>query len=496
MVDRAGRRSGPRYIRPARDTESARDDVNTQPFQRVAFDPATRRLHRRLSAAAERFLDYVERHPEAAERSRYQVLDSDRRGVGRQLQAWPLFLDRQADDRCAEAMVGLARLIRAVPHRVFDGRLDRLAAWYGLDPSDARPLARLLADPEHLGRIVARGDFIDTEEGLACLEVNVAANLGGWTTGLWERLYLQAPPIRAFVRGEGLELVGVDPLETFFTHLVEVAAATGSDGEVNIAVAVPPGERGSEALSAYGAERYRSFLRTRDGLEGELHLCGYDDLDVVGDRRVELSGRRIHVLVECYAGLVPPRIFTPWMLGGLVVLNGPVSRLLNDRRTLALLSEHAESDLLTAPERDVVRRHLPWTRVVADGAVDFRGRRSRLPDLLVEERSAMVLKRTGSMAGAGIVVGATADPARWRSVVDEALAAGDWIVQERVASLPYHFQTGDAGCAPHDVIWGLFAFGDRYGGGYLRLMPQGGSGVVNAAQGADHGLYLVVDSYD
>jgi hypothetical protein len=64
------------------------------------------------------------------------------------------------------------------------------------------------------------------------------------------------------------------------------------------------------------------------------------------------------------------------------------------------------------------------------------------------------------------------------------------VVQDYVESLPYLYQCGEQGCAEHDLVWGFFAFGDVYGGGFLRMMPKGGSGVVNAAQGASEGVIM------
>lgn len=475
-----------------------RDDVQLREPRPGAFDAATRGLHRRLSTAAERFLDYVERHPEAAERSSYEILDRDLRGVVVRLQSWPLFIDRRQQDRCAEAISSLWKVVRAVPHRAFGGDAERLAAWYDLDLATARVMARLLADPAHLAQLVARGDFVDTEAGLACVETNVAGNLGGWTTGLWEQHYLKARPVRDFVRREGLDLVGVDTLDVFFAHVLGVAASAGLDaeGEVRVALAVPPGLAGSEALPAFAAERFQAFLGSYGTCSGELLTCSYDDLEVVDGLQVHTLGRRVHVVIESYAGIVPPRLFQPWMAGGVVFLNGPAGRLLNDRRTLALVSEAAESDLLSEAEREVVRRHLPWTRVVANEAVTFRGRQEGLPALLAAERPSMVLKRSGSMGGQKVVIGATTDPEEWRARVEQALAEPGWIAQERLISLPYAFQHGTAGWLPHEVVWGLFAFGDRYGGGFLRMMPQGGSGVVNASRGADDGAFLVVEELE
>ena len=57
--------------------------------------------------------------------------------------------------------------------------------------------------------------------------------------------------------------------------------------------------------------------------------------------------------------------------------------------------------------------------------------------------------------------------------------------------MPQH-KVAPAEAAPHDVIWGLFVFGDHYGGGFTRLIPRGVTGVINAARGALEGVLFEV----
>jgi len=91
-------------------------------------------------------------------------------------------------------------------------------------------------------------------------------------------------------------------------------------------------------------------------------------------------------------------------------------------------------------------------------------------------------------------VGRYLAPDAWEARVREAVEEGGWIVQERVESRPYFYppQPG-AAPVPHTVIWGLFCAGSRYGGGGLRMLPQGaGEGIVNGARGACEGAILEI----
>jgi hypothetical protein len=167
--------------------------------------------------------------------------------------------------------------------------------------------------------------------------------------------------------------------------------------------------------------------------------------------------------------------------------------VLSNKLNLALLSELADSELWSDDERAVIRAHVPWTRRLAEDFVDFRGERVYLPDLLASARDQLVLKRGLSLQGAHVHSGAfTAGPV-WDGLVGEALAEGGWLVQERLEPVPYVFQMPEGGAGPHDVVWGLFVFGPRFGGGFLRVLPSGRAGVVNCALGAKFASYLEVE---
>jgi len=174
------------------------------------------------------------------------------------------------------------------------------------------------------------------------------------------------------------------------------------------------------------------------------------------------------------------------------LFNGPISIVLSDKRNLALLSQSQRSSLFSAEEQEVIRNHIPWTRLVAAERVEFHGEEVFLPDLLAAERNRLVLKEGRSFGGKGVHLGRATSAARWEEVARTALESGGWVVQERLESLPYLYQCGESGCAPHDVIWGPFVFGDTYGGVILRMQPQAAGGAVNLSLAATEGIVLEV----
>jgi hypothetical protein len=68
------------------------------------------------------------------------------------------------------------------------------------------------------------------------------------------------------------------------------------------------------------------------------------------------------------------------------------------------------------------------------------------------------------------------------------------VVQEYTLSRSYLYQESQHGCVPCHAVFGLFIFGSRYAGGFVRLLPEkGNNGVINAHQGAVESILVDVE---
>ena len=121
-----------------------------------------------------------------------------------------------------------------------------------------------------------------------------------------------------------------------------------------------------------------------------------------------------------------------------------------------------------------------------------QGERIQLRSFIAGNRERLVLKPGRSGQGKDVYIGQVTSTAEWEKALGLALKSGEWVAQEYIESRPYLAQVGDEGVAEHDVIWGIFTFGPHYGGGFLRMQPKGGPGIINAAQGAAEGVILEV----
>jgi hypothetical protein len=451
--------------------------------------------HVTLSRAQLRWLEFAGRHPESLERASFAALDEWDDFVKEPMQPWPTFISTAHLAELERVSVGLCRLVKSLPRRIFGNDPEAIADFYGLDAGAALLIASVLErGDDRLHGSLARCDFIASESGLQCLEFNVAGNLGGWETEAWLSRYRRVPLLGRFLEESGLRFRYTDSTRLLFAHLVDQAlrhGVTGEGGELNTVIVIRPEDRAGPAWTETLGAAYREVLAAK-GLAGRFGLCGEADLREK-EGALFLGGSRVHVVFDLYGGVLPRPVFVALMSGTVDVYNGPPGRILSDKLNLALLSETAADGWFTPEERRMIEAHVPWSRRVAEEFTDWRGERVYLPDLLEAERERLVIKQGWAMQGADVFVGALTPAERWAGLVSAALEQRSWVVQERVESVPYLLQAPEGGAVPHDVIWGLFVFGDVYGGCFLRMMPKGRAGVINRALGASQGMLFEVD---
>lgn len=93
----------------------------------------------------------------------------------------------------------------------------------------------------------------------------------------------------------------------------------------------------------------------------------------------------------------------------------------------------------SAEERQVFRRHVPWTRKLLDrSTVLSDGSTGALLEHARTEQEHLVVKPNRDYGGHGVLVGPTATPAEWNAALEQAVREpGEWVVQ-RLVDLPVH----------------------------------------------------------
>lgn len=437
--------------------------------------------HAALSEVDVRFRDYALASPKCLDMDyllSFGFQEPESRYFTGGLHPWPFFVGRETRAELERVTMGLSRLHRQIPERIFDNDPERIAAYYGLDPL----FTELLVEPPNgLDSALARADMVGTADGFKCIEFNFGSRLGGTETRYRTERYRQVPEWREFFEREGLAWAECDTTREMFGHFFDQALrlGLGKEGVLNFGLLV------DEPFQFGLTERFRrEFAEAlRDSglpLAGQLIVCWFHELRD-RDGWLQVGDARLHGLIEMTHQGTHPAAYPLAAAGELVLFNGPIHLILAGKQNLALLSEHADSDRFTPAEQTMLRDHLPWTRVVEPREVRYDGREWDLPTLLEERRGDMVLKSCRSIGGKDVAIGGVCTPEEWRSAIATALSGGLWIAQEFVPSKSY-LVLSESGVEPHDLIWGPFAFGGRFGGNFLRLQPTRVGGAINLSR--------------
>ena len=171
---------------------------------------------------------------------------------------------------------------------------------------------------------------------------------------------------------------------------------------------------------------YPSLICTPQELEysaGRLR-CGTFEIDIVYKR----------LLVNEYLPIMTdyPALLNAYRAGDVCLVNSFRSKLIHKKALFAVLTDRKRGHLFTAAEQQAIDSHVPWTRLVRQEKSDFHGETIDLVQFVRGNQNRLVLKPNDDYGGHGITIGWNTDESTWETALGEALADGDYLVQERV----------------------------------------------------------------
>ncbi|MEU7169460.1 hypothetical protein AB0A70_33195 [Streptomyces morookaense] len=376
------------------------------------------------------------------------------------LLARPLFADEPALQAAADDLLSLFGVLASLPDRLFDGDLAAYWAAVGGEPGLV-PLLRRWA-PEQPRARFGRADLHRGEHGFSLLEFNVGGGVGGFELGELPRTLLATEDFARFAAEHALRHVRTGE------HVAATLRAVAPRPSPVVALVCAPG-----ALARYRRPLAPTaeVLRTHglDVLLGELGEVKENGGKLfVGRARVDVVLRYFAVdeTDGCEDGL--DAIVRTERAGNAVLWTGLDSTLLSNKGALALLSDPRCDAVLSAQERRLTDRILPWTRMLTPALVDR----------CVAEREHLVLKPCRGFAGTGVVAGWTCPEPEWAGIVHRHAGRG-YVVQRRAVPCPEPVVDPATGAAEDWIpVWGIFVTPHGYGGNAIRAQRATGGGVI------------------
>ena len=151
----------------------------------------------------------------------------------------------------------------------------------------------------------------------------------------------------------------------------------------------------------------------------------------------------------------------------------------------AVLTDEQNGALFSHGERELIKRHVPWTRVVADVETAHYGEQIELLAFIRRERNNLVLKPNDEYGGTGVTLGWETDEQAWDAAIEQALSTknGVWIIQERIPVrrevFPYVPQLGKVEFRDMLVDFAPYLFRGKLCGFLTRLSATGLANVTS-----------------
>jgi uncharacterized circularly permuted ATP-grasp superfamily protein len=127
-----------------------------------------------------------------------------------------------------------------------------------------------------------------------------------------------------------------------------------------------------------------------------------------------------------------PALLDAYRAGAVCMVNGFRSKIIHKKALFAVLTDARFRRLFTSDEQQMIAGHVPWTRKVCAGKSDYYGDQIDLLEFINDRRDRLVLKPNDDYGGHGIYIGWNIDEIGWDEAIHNALANGDYLVQERV----------------------------------------------------------------
>ncbi len=319
----------------------------------------------------------------------------------------------------------------------------------------------------------ARLDSFLIEDSYSFVELNGESPAGIAYADAAYEIFKRLPVMRRFAERYNLRDFNGRPqlLETLLTAHREYLGRT-PDGKPSIAI-----------VDLKGLPTQKEFELFREYFEAQGHpaaICSPDELEFAGGRLRGPDGFEIDIvykrlLVNEYLPIMNdhPALLDACRAGAVCMVNSFRSKLIHKKAIFAVLTDPRFARLFSEEEREAIRLHVPWTRVVREGRTEKDGEQVDLVEFVTSRRDRLVLKPNDDYGGHGIYIGWNTDEQGWAAAVSAALADGDYLVQERVRTAREEFpalgEDGSIVFAEQLVDLDPMLFYGRVGSAFTRL---------------------------
>lgn len=406
-----------------------------------------------------------------------EMLRHEIRGTGWPYQpflpAAPMAVPRASYAELFRAAVALLDLLRRTALETAPTTDARLAA-YRMPASEDRLFVRDPFVEERYADCVVRPDVVIGPDGPQFLEFNVSGALGGVVEThcrleVWRKLHADEQGRTPFRSPRPFSVRA----DMFRSLAAELAVAP------RVAIAGSARVEGPESrYFEIEADYYNAHGLTARFFEPEELVEAWDCAPRL---RYPIGLRNFTIPDWLDAGLDTTPVQQA-LDNGCLLVGTQTATFLHSKLTMGLLSEGRP--WMSAADRALIDRYVPWTRIVADRKTDRAGRKIELLPFLLANRELLVLKAALGESGKQVVLGREVEQGVWESAVAAAVDDGTTVVQDFVPPRTCRVWLAAEGTdEPQDAevapVLGPLLFGRRPAGLFCRFYGDGSAGIVS-----------------
>jgi hypothetical protein len=336
--------------------------------------------------------------------------------------------------------------------------------------------------------VTSRLDTYISESGFQFLEYNAESPAGIGDQMQLEKALFDLPPMKEFLHRHEHWLP--EPHRRLLASLLTAYREWGGEQErPQIAIVDWEGVSTAsefEVLKRYfESEGYATVIADPRALrfDGDELTSGGFRIDIVYKRVV------IHEFLERFDDRHP--LARAYAEHRVCMANSFRTKMAHKKAGFAILSDPQYGHLFTEEQLAAIHQHIPWTRRIGRGMVDFEGNERDLVELLKTERERLVLKPNDDYGGKGVVIGWETDQESWEQAIALALER-PYVVQQRApikkASIPMFSDRAYAG--ELKIVFTPFLFHNVVEGALVRLSA---SSLSNVSSGGGQTALLVLE---
>jgi circularly permuted ATPgrasp domain protein len=357
---------------------------------------------------------------------------------------------------------------------------------------------RLTTTEEQLSRIdpgysdlcvTSRLDSYLTPEGFKFLEYNAETPAGVGDQMQLEKVLFSIPSLREFL--DQNEHWRPQPHKRLLESLQHSYREWG--GEEDLPQIAIVDWRGVPTESEFAVLRDYFLAMGHPTIIADPHELSYDgDRLWAGEFRIDILYKRviIHEFLREFDGQHP--LVQAYREHRVCMANSFRTKLAHKKGSLAVLTDPEFAYLYTPIEQEMIRAHVPWTRVVEQATTSFEDIEHDLLSLIRDQRERFVLKPNDDYGGHGIFLGWETDEETWRVAVSAALTK-PYVVQERAPAQKISIPAFSNEVAVEEMFvdFNPFLFRNEVEGALIRLSS---SSLLNVTSGGGQTALLVLET--